>query len=360
MTTAERKALNKWPLQPSAVAPVSLKELAAYLGLSQTTVSRVINETPAAKRIPESTQKRIMDAASLLKYKANVYARGLRSKRSYTVGVIVPEISEGYSTTVLSGIEDVLLREGFFYFVVSHRHQDNLLEGYPRLLLSRAVEGIIAVDTLLKDELPVPTVAVSGHRHHEQVINIQLDHAKAAKLAMEHLHALGHRNIAFIKGQAFSSDTKPRWNAICAIVSRLGIAMDPQLTVQLIGMSPGIKPGYLATQELLRKSRLFSAIFAFNDLAAIGAIVALREAHIRVPQEVSVVGFDDILSASTNDPALTTIRQPLRQMGEIAASTLLSMISMNSSAKKTIRMHPSLVIRQSTFNAKGTRNFHNP
>lgn len=334
-----------------AASPVSLKDLAAYLGLSQTTVSRVINKTAAAKRIPESTQKRILEAAALHKYEANVYARGLRIKRSYAVGVIVPEISEGYSTTVLSGVEDALLQEGYFYFVVSHRHQKNLLDGYPGLLLSRAVEGIIAVDTRIDDQLPVPVVAVSGHQHHEQVINIQLDHAKAARLAMEHLHALGHRNVAFIKGQAFSSDTRPRWKAICAAAADLGIAIHPQLTTELTGISPGIEPGLAATRALLQSAHPFSAIFAFNDLAAIGAIVALREAKLRVPQDVSVIGFDDILSASTNDPPLTTVRQPLRQMGEVAATTLLGMIQGNETPRKTLRMIPSLVVRQSTSHA---------
>jgi len=124
----------------------NLKELAAHLGLSQATVSRVLNQSGTTHRIAAETQRRVLAAAAALNYNPNVFARGLRSKRSYTVGVIVPEISEGYSTTVLGGIEDVLLLAGFFYFVVSHRHRAELLREYPRLLVSRAVEGIIAVD----------------------------------------------------------------------------------------------------------------------------------------------------------------------------------------------------------------------
>ncbi|MHB8303343.1 MAG: LacI family DNA-binding transcriptional regulator [Acidobacteriaceae bacterium] len=331
---------------------VGLKELAAHLGLSQTTISRVINKSPAANRIPESTQKRVFEAAARLKYEANMFARGLRNKRSFTVGVMVPEISEGYSTMVLSGIEDALLQEGFFYLVVSHRHRPELLAGYPQLLLSRAVEGIIAIDTPIQKLLDVPVVAVSGHKHQEHVVNIQLDHTKAVRLALEHLYGLGHRKIAYIKGQVFSSDTKPRWKATCDVSSLLNISADPLLTVQLEGPSPGTEPGHIATLQLLNRGKKFTAIFAFNDLSAIGAITALREMGHRVPQDVSVVGFDDILSASTNDPGLTTVRQPLQEMGGIAASTLLGIIRGEVPPKQIIRVLPAFIVRQSTSHAK--------
>lgn len=308
----------------------------------------MINKSPAAGRIPESTQSRVFEAAARLKYEANIFARGLRNRKSFTIGVMVPEMSEGYSTMVLSGIEDALLREGFFYFVVSHRHRPDLLTEYPQLLLSRAVEGIIAIDTPILRHLPVPAVAVSGHKHQKGVVNIQLDHTKAARLALEHLHELGHREIAYIKGQVFSLDTKPRWKAICNVSSRLDIPVDPALSVQLEGPFPGTQTGYLATRKLLARNKRFTAIFAFNDLSAIGSITALRESGHRVPQDISIVGFDDILSASTNDPGLTTVRQPLREMGEIAASSLLDMIRGVIPKKQVIRVLPTFSVRQST------------
>jgi DNA-binding LacI/PurR family transcriptional regulator len=341
----------KYPA-PGNRSSVGLRELAADLGLSQATISRVINRSPAANRIPQSTQNRIFEAAARLKYEANIFARGLRNKRSFTVGVIIPEISEGYSTTVLSGVEDVLVQKGFFYFVVSHRHRSELLKEYPRLLLSRAVEGIIAVDTQIEEVLPVPVVAVSGHKRVQHIVNIQLDHTRAVRLALEHLFALGHRKIAFIKGQIFSSDTKLRWRAICDVSYQLGIAIDPQLTVQLEGTSPGIEPGHIATRTLIQRKKCFTAIFAFNDLAAIGAIGALREAGLRVPYDISVVGFDDILSASTNNPSLTTVHQPLHDMGGIAASTLLDLIGGKNPSKRVIRVEPSFIVRDSTSQAQ--------
>src|SRR5947209_9779306 len=184
---------------------ISLKTLAEHLGLSKTAVSLVINRVPAAKSIPHRTQELIRAAARELNYRPNHLARSLRQQRSYTIGVLVPEISEGYAALVMSGIEDHLLQEGYFYFVVSHRHRADLIEEYPRLLQQRAIEGLIAVDTDCQAAAPIPVVAVSGHRELAGVTNILLNHAKASRLALEHLAALGHRKIAVIKGDRKST-----------------------------------------------------------------------------------------------------------------------------------------------------------
>src|SRR5213082_3353345 len=141
---------------------VSLKSLAEHVGLSQAAVSLVINRSPGAKSIPHRTQELIRKAARELNYRPNHIARSLRQQRSYTIGVVVPEISEGYAALVMSGIEDHLLQEGYFYFVVSHRHRDELIEEYPLLLQQRAVEGLIAVDTAITGAAEVPLVAVSA------------------------------------------------------------------------------------------------------------------------------------------------------------------------------------------------------
>lgn len=330
--------------------PISLKALAEFLGLAPATVSLVINRSPAAASIPDATKARIFAAAKKLNYRANYMARSLRHQRSFTVGVVVPEISEGYAALVMSGIEDHLLQEGYFYFVVSHRHRPDLTEEYPQILLERAVEGIVAVDTPCESPLPVPVISVSGHKEVPGVTNILLDHAKAAKLALEHVWQLGHRNMAFIKGQDFSSDTEPRWNAIQEAAHEIGILINPKLTGQLEGDSSSPALGYEVTKSLLATGEPFTALFAFNDVSAIGAIRAICETGRRVPGDVSVVGFDDIQSAAFQNPALTTIRQPLRRMGEIAAQTLLQSISKprNARAAKSILVDPELIVREST------------
>lgn len=330
--------------------PISLKELAADLGLSQSTVSRIVNGGASAHRIARETEQRVLRAAEMHGYTANTVAKSLRQRHTYTIGVIVPEISEGYSTAVLSGIEDELLKDGFFYFVVSHRHRPDLLAGYPRMMVARWVEGIIAVDTPLDSDLPVPLVSVSGHNRRENVINIELDHDQAAHLALAHLKSLGHRHIAFIKGQQLSSDTGRRWQAIEEAARDLAIPIDPHLVTQLQSLEPGPGPGVEVTRQLLHAGRPFTAIFAFNDFTAMGAILALREAGVRVPKEISVVGFDDIPAASMNNPPLTTIRQPLRGMGQAAASALLGLIrgELPHPRPETITVYPELKVRKST------------
>ena len=347
------------PSKSSATRPVSLKELATHVGLSPATVSRIINQSATEHRIAPSTQLRVL-AAAALNYNPNVFARGLRQKKSFIVGVMVPEISEGYASAVLGGIEDTLLQAGYFYFVVSHRHKKDLLREYPRLLVSRAVEGIIAFDSPLEGDPSVPVVAVSNHKRHKSTINIELDNSLAVRLALEHLIKLGHRRISFIKGQSFSSDTAPRWKAIREVAAELGIQVRTELTVQLHGDGPGIELGQTAAQILIDRKRSFSALFAFNDLAAIGAIVALKKAAFHIPSDISVVGFDDIFIASTNNPPLTTVRQPMREMGQIAAKTLLRLIQglPVDAERQSIRVMPTLIERRSTTLFRPRRSLH--
>src|SRR5271170_6380079 len=332
----------------------NLKAVADHLGLSVAAISRVLSGAPAARSIPKVTQDRIFAAAEMLNYRPNLFARSLRNRRSQTVGVIVPEVSEGYATLVLSGIEDALMQADYFYFLVSHHHREEMIARSEQLFRDRAVEGVIAVDTLLRDRWAIPTVTVSGHHEPKGVTNIVLNHRVAAELAIDHLCGLGHRRVAFIKGQRFSSDTESRWRAIRHAMEKRGLTVFPKIVAQLEGDQPTHEPGYLATQRLLAEGETFTALFAFNDVSAIGAIKALREAGLRVPQDVSVVGFDDVQSAAFQNPSLTTVRQPLRTMGMLAAQTVLQQIDASPSVVHAqIVVDPQLVVRESTCPAAG-------
>jgi len=196
----------------------------------------------------------------------------------------------------------------------------------------------------------VPVVAISGHGRTNGVTNIRLNHEHAALAALQHLRELGHREIAVLKGQPFSSDTAVRWRTIQQAARTLELAIDERLVIQLQGDRPLAELGHNATAKLLQSGVPFTAIFAFNDLSGFGAIGALREAGLRVPDDVSVVGFDDIQSAASHNPPLTTIRQPLRQMGEVAAETLVARIVAGARARyvRTIQVEPELVVRGST------------
>jgi DNA-binding LacI/PurR family transcriptional regulator len=225
-----------------------------------------------------------------------------------------------------------------------------LIEQSQAMLVERAVDGIIAIDTALQKHPLLPTVTISCPDEHEWVTNIMLNHRRAAELAIDHLTGLGHRRIALIKGQSFSSDTEPRWQAIQHAAAKARLRLKPELVAQLEGDSPSHEPGYFATQRLLAAKAPFTALFAFNDVSAIGAIRALREAGLRIPQDVSVVGFDDVQSAAFQNPALTTVRQPLRTMGILAAEAIVRQITFPAEhpPSRQVIVDPELVVREST------------
>ena len=331
--------------------PVGLKDLAEYLGLSAATISTVLNGTPAAAEIPQRTQERIFAAAEKFHYRPNALARSLRGMRSHTVGILVPEISEGYGALVLAAVGDYLLKKHYFYFVAMHRRDEKLLEEYPRMLMQRSVEGFIVMDTALPKPLPLPTVAISGHKTLPGVTNLVLNHDRAAHLALEHLVRLGHERIAFIKGQPFSADSEERWKAIVRAADSLALELHDELVVQLEidTFSPFV--GYPVVRRLLQRTRDFTALFAYNDLSAIGALRALRDSGLRVPEDVSVIGFDDINSAAFQIPSLTTVRQPLDRMGAMAGEILLQRIQGGEDPIEVI-VDPELVIRESTAPAR--------
>jgi len=329
-------------------AVVTLKSVAEHVGLSAGTVSAVLNNSPAAKHIPQTTRNRILAAARELNYRPNFFARSLRNKRTYTIGVIAHEIGDAYGSLVIAGIENCARQKDYFFVTGIHRHDARLFEQYSRLLLQRGVEGFITIDLNLPHSLPLPTVAVSGHGQHEGVTNITLDHRHAASMALQHLVELGHRNIAVMKGHLASSDAESRWRAIREVAQEMGIGIPPELTVQIDSDESSPELGYPFAKQLLARNQRFTALFAYNDISAIGAIRAIQEAGLRVPGDISVVGFDDIQGAAFHYPSLTTVRQPLRRMGEIATETLLERIAGRTDCPQEIAVEPELVIREST------------
>jgi DNA-binding LacI/PurR family transcriptional regulator len=327
---------------------VTLRSVAELVGLTASTVSAVLNSSSASRSVPEHTKKRIRAAARALDYRPNFFARSLRAKRTYMIGVIVEEIGDAYSALVISGIERYLREQNVFFLTVAHRHDKKLLESYSAVLRERGVEGFITVDTILAEEPPLPTVAVAGHRKIKGVTNIVLDHRRAASLALTHLANLGHEKIAFMKGSELSADSDDRWNAICEIAAKLGIRMQQELVVQLIGVDPTPNLGYPFAKQLLARKQPFTALFAYNDISAIGSICAFQEAGLQVPDDISVVGFDDIQSAAYITPPLTTVRQPLLKVGEIAARSLLDRIEARTKYVSEIVIEPELIVRKST------------
>ncbi|HEV2215724.1 MAG TPA: LacI family DNA-binding transcriptional regulator [Terracidiphilus sp.] len=344
---------------------VNLRTLADHLGLSQTTVSLVLNNSPSGKSIPQETRNRVLEAARRFNYRPNYFARSLRQSRSMSVGVLAPDLSEGYFTRVMSGVVQELTRAHYFYFTACHDWKRELIEQYPRMLVERAVDGFLLLNSPSDHiDVPVPVVAISAHSKVPGVTNIVLNHHIAVEQALRHLHQLGHRRIAFIRGPRAIPDSEFRWQSILQLAGGMGLRIDPNLVVRIDNtagwssktgshpMAPEI--GYQPMKTLLEKSRDFTAVFCFNDIAAIGAIRALKEAGLSVPSNVSVVGFDDILFAAYGSPSLTTVRQPLMEMGQRGAQILLERIADHEKQfPAEIVMEPELVVRESTGPAAG-------
>ena len=331
--------------------PVTLRMVAERVGLTKGTCSAVLNKSAASRSVPLHTQERIFRAARELNYRPSFYARNLGVKRTYMIGVVTQEVGDFYGSPIISGIERYLRQKNYFFLTVAHRHDPRLLETYSHILLDRGVEGFIAVDTFVDHPLPLPTIAVPGHQRVEGVTNIVLDHNTGAWLALNHLIKLGHKEIAFMKGSDVSPDSEDRWRAIREVAQQLGIGMPEELVVQLEGDDATPQLGYPFAIELLARRRPFTALFAYNDISAIGSILAFQEAGLRVPEDISVVGFDDIRIAAHNNPSLTTVRQPLHMMGEIAARTLLNRIEDHEYSVADIVIKPELVVRNSTARA---------
>ena len=329
---------------------ITLKAVAQHLGLTPGTISAVLNDSPSARSIPQETKNRIHAAAKELNYRPNFFARTLRNKRTYTIGVIAEEIGDSYSSPIISGIEQYLRKRDYFFLTVVHRHDPALLSRYSQLLSERGVEGIITVDTTVQEAPMLPTVAVAGHRKLKGVTNIVLDHERAAVLALNHFQELHHERIAFMRGNPLSADSKDRWDAICRVAAQMGMKMDPELILQIDTDDATPMLGYPLAKQLLARNQPFTALFAYNDISAIGAIRALQEHGLRVPHDVSVMGFDDIPGAMFHTPSLTTVRQTLNRMGEVAAQTLLERIE-GKTEDSEIAIEPELVVRESTAKA---------
>jgi LacI family transcriptional regulator len=329
---------------------ITLKKLAEHLGLSRTTISMILNDVPEATRFPEETRQRVVESAKELGYRPNYFARSLGSRRTYLIGVVAPDFGNGFEAAVLSGFERRLLNTGYTSLVAIHLWSPELLRRHLETLCDRGVEGLLLINSTPSESPGIPAVTICTDRCPIWSTRISIDNAFGIRKAINHLASLGHKEIAFIKGPEGSGDTQERWNAVLSTCKALGVRVDPRLTIQLELLESGssqTEAGRIVAEDLLRRDRPFTALVAFNDISALGAMTALREAGRKVPEDVSVMGFDDIEFASIAYPPLTTIRQPLQEMGATAAELLIRKLADDGSVQD-IRLRPELIVRSST------------
>ena len=343
---------------------VTIRDVAKESGFSATTVSIVLNNAPLARYIPTSTKKRIESAAKKLGYRPNLFARSLRSRRSHTVGVMVFDMTDPFCTLVLRGIESSLYQASYLPILTDVQNEKARFERYLEMLLDRRVEALIVVANWLfvnidvlgdLEKSNIPTVMIGRELKNDSISSVIVDNELGAYSAIEHLYALGHRKIAFIRGPKTLTDSAPRWRGVRAFAKARGLELDPRLTVDLPESSDPMSSfeiGYKLTEEMVKANRPFTALMAFDDMTAFGAIRALTRARLRVPDQCSVVGFDDVAASSLCTPPLTTVRQPMEAMGAMAASIVLEGINAMLEKRDLPAVHrklaPELAVRDST------------
>jgi len=333
-------------------------------GFASATVSIVLNNAPLARYIPETTKNRIVRAAKKLGYRPNVFARTLRNQRTHTVGVMVFDMTDPYCIPILRGIENTLYEASFLPILTDVHNERSRFERYLEMLLDRRVEALIIVANWLfvdvnvlgdLEKSNVPTAMIGRELKAGSVSSVTVDNEFGANAAIEHLYSLGHRRIAFIRGPRHITDTAPRWKGIRNFATAKNLEIDPNLVVDLPESSDPLSSfdaGYTLTQKLLQQGQSFTALVAFDDVTALGAIRALHHAGVKVPEQCSVIGFDDISHSSFITPALTTIRQPMPDMGQMAVNIVAENISAIQQQERVAAVHrklvPQLITREST------------
>lgn len=341
---------------------VTINDVARKSGLSKTAVSFVLNNSSLAKGIPDETKERIRRVARELGYQPNQLARYLRQKRSNTVGVVVYDISDPYCAQILRGVEEALFRHERYLPIVTDVQNDRVrFQRYVRKLLERQVEGLIVLGNSVHPEQEllgtlrdcrIPTVIMGRQMQSDVVSSITVDNESGARIALEYLHGLGHRRIAFIRGPKAMIDSGQRWTGVETFARKVGMAIDRNLVLDSHLPETGQEVGHELTLRLIRNGNAFTAMHAYDDVTAFGAIRALSENGIDVPGKCSVIGFDDIAMSAYFNPPLTTIQQDLELQGSTGAKVLLAALSdpdgTRPLATKCLRLKPRLVIRAST------------
>ena len=349
---------------------VTLLDIARACGYSVSTVSIVLSEAPLSQNVAASTREQIRKMARHLGYHPDAYARSLRRRRSQTIAVLAFDLSDPFCTPIMHGIQTGLQPANYMPLIVDAQTQRKLFDSYLRMILERRAEGVIVIaswifqETNLLDDIEknqVPIVIVGRDLTNRNVSSLLVDNEAGGAMAMRHLITLGHRRIAIIRGPEELFDTEPRWAGIDRAASEAGIKIDPKLVFQLPNLmdsTSGFEGGLQISNEMLASGRPFTAVLAFDDLTALGVVRGLTDAGLKVPNDCSVVGFDDVLPATVSTPGITTIRQPLKEMGLLASEwTLQAINAREQSTQKPVQLHkakPELVVRMSTASCSST------
>ena len=324
---------------------VTINDIADRAGVSKSTVSRVLN---SSSPVHEDKRKAVMEAMATLGYRPNIFARSLAGGRSMTVGVSTQSVGSPFYDAITRGVVTGFDGSGYSPLFGSGQWQRELQVEVIRTLLGRRVDGLVLIggDVPLKElnELcqETPTVIVGRELPGWEKQSIHIDNLAAGCIATKHLIENGHSKIAIIKGNADHPDAIQRYEGYCQALKEAGIPLNPDLVYQGDFHSPA---GIAAVETMLDKGADFTAILAANDMVAFGARLALFRRGINVPEEVSIVGFDDQPEAELMTPPLTSMRQPGIEMGNAAAKALTALI--NDEPFELPHLPAELIVRES-------------
>jgi DNA-binding LacI/PurR family transcriptional regulator len=342
----------------------TIRDVARESGYSASTVSIVLNNAPLSRYIPGETKERIQTAARRLGYRPNPLARSLRSQRSNIVGVMVFDIIDPFCTPILRGLENALYQANYVSLLADAHNEPHRFERYLEMLLDRRVEGLIVVANWLMTDIKVladltekqvPTVIAGRAFEIENVSTVSVDNESGAAMALEHLYQLGHREIAFLRGPKALASSGQRWKGIRNFAQSMGLRLDPKRIVELpesLDANSSFEAGARLTTELLGRDKAFTALLAYDDVTALGALRALKKKGLRVPEDCSVIGFDDVAQANLSMPSLATVRQPMEAMGAMSVGLILDAIkAVNQKQDIPVvrrKIPAELVVREST------------
>jgi LacI family transcriptional regulator len=340
---------------------VTLQDVARTCGFAASTVSIVLSEAPLSRNIAAATRDRIRAAAQELGYYPDAYARSLRRRRSQTIGVLAYDLSDPFCIPTMRGIQAGLQAADYLPLLMDAQAQRARFDGYLQMILERRAEGVIVIASWIFEETNlladleknyVPVMIVGRDLTSRGISSVLVDNEAGGALAMHHLTKLGHRRIAVIRGPEELFDSEPRWAGVQRAALEAGIRLDPKLVFQLPGLvdpTSGFEGGLHFSRQMLALGRKFTAVVAFDDLTALGVVRGLTEAGLRVPEDFSVLGFDDVLPAEVATPGITTIRQPLKEMGLQAAKWMLEALERKvDRAPRLYEASPELVVRTSS------------
>ncbi|MEX0298587.1 MAG: LacI family DNA-binding transcriptional regulator [Kordiimonas sp.] len=324
----------------------TIRDVSRVAGVSVATVSRAMTRP---EKVSEKTREKVLAAIAETKYKPDVSARNFSTRKSRTIVVLVPDISNPFFSRVIRGIEHTAQRVGYSVLLGDTRGDPSIEDSYAGMVEARLADGIIQLNGRLPfdgaEETPVPLVNACDCVDRDDIPTIALENAKAARAMTQHLLSLGHRRIAVVKGPNDSSLTRERLRGYAEALAEEAIELDDALIAE---GDFSAASGENAATDLLSLQQKPTAIFCFNDEMAMGVMHHAKQLGFSVPADLSVVGFDDIQFAQYCDPPLTTIRQPAESFGSKAMTVLLGILQ--GEAPTVMRQHLpyEIVIRQST------------